>query len=184
MAVIVIWSTANGDAWIADNKDFGDKSNGDSTDAQLFYIRHDGVNPITSVGIYIAHFSGDYIGRSTASQDYNELLTWGDAEEADNYGGVEFNFNATATPIAFPSADWPTFSSKDTTYGFVARTGTGDDPSGAVVIPTSTGATASGTIQAGDTPNVRFQCRGTIPQSVLTTGMRMWEIRLKYTATS
>lgn len=180
---IIIWSLTNGGSAIESEHDCGQKSNGQTTDVVEFFVRHDGSNPITAAGIYIQPFTGTYAGRSTAAQDFAELLTWGGAGSTNSFGGVQFNFNATA-PSPYPAADWPTVSNKVPTNGSAVYSGVGDGAGAAITLPTVSGCTSAGVIPNGSSPNVRFQCRVQIPADLTTTGIRMFEIRLKYTATS
>jgi hypothetical protein len=180
MSVIVVWSTSNGGTAISDTQSHGSISNGTTTLSQEFFIRHDGANPITSAGLYIKPFSGSYTGRSTATQDYNELLSWGDSTSA-GFGGVQFNLNATGS---YPDGNWPTSTSKTPSNGSNVYTGVGDSAATCITLTTTTGCSSAGVIPAGSTPDVRFKMRVRTPTNLTTTGLRLFEVALSYTATS
>jgi len=188
--VSIIWSTSNGGDAIAAIVDHGNSSNGDTTSAQELFIRHDGDNSITNTKLYIRAVSGTYSGTLTAVADLAEILSWGDQSTEAAFGGLQCNFLATSS---YATSGWPTYSSKDQTdeegddiiyRGFVHRTGVGDNETNAVDIPTTAGATAAGEIQAGSTPNVRFQMRMQIPAAEGTVGIRQWDSVLTYSYTS
>lgn len=174
MAVGLIWSFTNGGDAIVDIVDHGNASNGANTASQVIYIRHDGVNPITNTGLYIRQYSGSYTGAATAVDDYQELLSWGDATVAADFGGFEVSFNGST---------WPSVSSKSPSNAFVARTGTGDNETNAVTLPTATGADVAGEIQASET-DVNFTCRIVVPTNEDTVGLRQFDQVLRYTFTS
>lgn len=179
--VNLTWSTSNGGTAISGNLDHGNASNGVATTAQEVFIRHDGTNSITSCGIYIREFSGTYSGGASAALDLAELLGWGDNSTESTYGGFEINMNATGS---YPAAAWPVYNSKSPSQGHVFRTGTGDSQANAITISTATGATASGEIQSGSSPNVRFQCRISVPSAEDTIGIRQFDTVLVYVYTS
>lgn len=182
MSVSIIWSLTNGGDPLTSIVDHGNSSNGQVTTAKTIYIRHDGSNDITDAGLYIRQFSGTYQGAATAAADIAEILSWGDQIIESDFGGFQINFDAVG---GFPSASWPTYSTKSPTNGNVHRNGVGDSESNAIEIPgTVTGATADGTIQAGTAPNVRFQVRVAVPASENVIGIRQWDQVLKYTFTS
>lgn len=184
MAVSIIFSSTNGGSSEGQPLSHGTTliQGGDSV-AQTIYLRHDGTNAITSCGLYMQAFAGTYTGDFTAAVDKAELLAWGDASGASTYGGIKMNLNATGS---FPDASWPTLANKDTVdgYGFTIRTGVGDSATSPISILTSTGATSTGTIQAGTAPNVRFQMKLSIPSAEDTSGTRLFGILLTYNYTS
>lgn len=181
MSVNIIWSLTNGGTSISSALDFGNASNGANTGAQDIYLRHDGDNEITAVGLYIRQFSGSYSGSFTSANDIAELLGWGDSSSSDDFGGVQFNLDATGS---FGSGSWPTVSSKSPTNGFVARTGVGDSESNAVTLTTNTGCSSAGVIPSSSSPNVRFRSRIQVPTNEDTLGIRQFEIVAKYNYTS
>jgi hypothetical protein len=185
MSLVITWSETNGGDPISDVLSHGGQAvgNGDQTIEKTIYIRHNGVNPITSCSLYVNEYSSTYTGTFTPSDDKAELISWGDAGSSGSWGGLMLNMNATG---GFPVASWPTFADKTTTdgYGFNVRTGVGDSNGTGVTIPTVTGATSSGTIQAGSSPNVRFQMRFKIPQNLMTPGIRLFDTVLKFSFTS
>lgn len=185
MAVTITWSSANGGTSIAE-VDEGSVGNGSNTTGQEIFIRHNGANIITNCALYIFALSSGYDGDSTAASDLSELLGWGNQTTLADFGGVEFNLNATGT---YPSAQWPIYSSKAPTsggniVGNVCRTGVGDSASNGIPLVTQCGCTANGTIQTGSAPNVRFKMRIAVPQSEDTVGERVVNLALTYDYTS
>jgi hypothetical protein len=182
MSISITFSSSNGGSALTDPVSYGNTSNGNTTGTQVIYVSHNGLNPITSCGLYI-DIASSYAGSFTAIGDKTEIINWGDASSAGSFGGFEINTNATGS---FPGSSWPTYANKTSTdgYGFTVRTGVGDSSLNAITIPTVTGATSSGTIQTGSSPNVRFSTRMVIPTSVNTVGTRQFKLTLKYTYTS
>jgi hypothetical protein len=181
MTVSVIWSLTNGAAAIGSTVDHGMYSSSSYTTPLELFIRHNGTNSITDAGLYIREFSGTYSGGFTASSDLAELIEWGDSVAELSFGGFHNNFLATTS---YPNSGWPTYDDKEPTGGFVHYTGVGDSAGNAVLLPTSTGATAEGEIQAGSSPNVRFKVRIQVPSTETTLGIRQWDQVLTYTYTS
>lgn len=182
MSVVVTFSASNGSSAIGSPVSYGNTSNGATTSSQVIYIRHNGANPITGCGLYV-EVASPYAGDFTAIADKTEVIGWGDGASAPAFGGYEINMNATGT---FPGASWPTFAHKTTVdgYGFTVRTGVGDSSSNAITIPTVTGASSSGTIQIGASPNVRLSTRVVVPANEDTLGARQFRLILKYVYTS
>ena len=52
-------------------------SQGSNTGQQDIFLRHDGVNPITDVKIYVDEYSGVYGGANSAATDLTALLAYG-----------------------------------------------------------------------------------------------------------
>lgn len=184
MPVVVIFSSSNGGSSITEPLSYGNISNGSNSSNQTIYVRHTGVNPITAAAFYVeAVDAGSYGGDFTSAADKAELLSWGNASAANDFGGVQFNQNALG---GFPGASWPTFANKTTIdgYGHTVRTGIGDSSTNPLTVLTTTGATANGTIQAGASPNVRFQARIVVPTSEATLGVRQFNFALTFTSTT
>jgi hypothetical protein len=186
MAVTITWSLTNGGSTISSTVDHGNFSNGGQTTAQEIYVRHDGVNPITSCGFFIQAASDSYEGGFTASQDLDEVISWGNGTVAATFGGFQFNLNATGI---YPSASWPTVTVKapiaaGNTVGNVCRTGVGDSATNNIGVVTQMGCTSNGTIQTGSAPGVRFQCRFSAPSNEDTVGIRHVKQSLTYVYTS
>lgn len=181
MAVNVIFSTTNGGTSLVETVSHGNASNGDTTTAQTLYLRHDGDNDITGVKMFIREFSGTYDGDATAAADFAELLAWGDDSTEDGFGGFMMNQRATT---AFPTAGWPTYSSKSPTGGSVHRTGVGDSELNGITLLSTTGADSDGTLQDGDAPNVRFQVKIQVPIDEDVAGFREWDQVVSFTYTS
>jgi hypothetical protein len=187
MAVSIIWSLSNGGEPIIDMLDHGNLSNGATCGATPLYIRHDGSNNIVYVGLYIRPYSGTYSGSFTAQQDLNEMITWGNSDEEDGFGGFFVNMNATG---GFPEASWPTHDNKLVDLGggiiggFAHCTGQGDSEGNAVELSTVSGAAVAGEIQPGSSPNVRIQVAIQVPVFEDTIGIRQWDQVLRYSYTS
>jgi hypothetical protein len=181
MSVNIVWSFSNGGAALSSAIDHGSSPNGDTTTAQLIYLRHDGSNEITAAKIYAQQFTGSYVGAATAAADISEVLSWGDASTESTFGGIHFNLNAIGS---FPTAAWPTYDDKTPTGGATCRTGVGDSGANGVTIPTTAGASSAGVIQTGTTPNVRFQARIQVPSTEDTVGIRQFDFALSYSFTS
>ncbi len=181
MTVAIIFSLTNGGSAMADPLDHGSAAAGADLSDQEIFIRHDGTNQITDVGFYAAEKSGSYGGGSSAAADLVELLAWGDGAVAADFGGFLINMDATGGYLL----DWPTFDDKSGTTYNVFRTGAGDSAANKIVLATAMGLTgAPGTIQIGDTPNVRFKTRISVPTSEGTVGVRQFNTKIRYTYTS
>jgi len=184
MGVTIVFSSTNGGTALSSPVNHGNLSGGSTTTEQLIHIRHTGTNPITATSIYMeAMTDAEYGGDFTASADKTELLSWGDASTSDGFGGVAVNMNATGS---FPDASWPTLANKTTVdgFGFAIRTGVGNSSTNPLTILSVTGATSNGTVQAGTTPNVRFQMRITAPVDSVVLGTRQFNTKLKFTSTT
>jgi hypothetical protein len=184
MAISLVFSSTNGGVGLGAPVDHGNIANGSSTSATTIYVRHNGINPITSVTLYCASVdTGEYTGDATAANDFAELLAWGNAAASGDFGGSQVNFNASAS---FPNSSWPTFANKSTVdgFGYTIRSGIGDSSGSGIAIPTATGATSLGTIQAGASPNVRFQMRVVVPQNEDTLGIRQFRTSFSFNYTS
>jgi len=181
MSVSIIWSLTNGGDAIGAVVDLGNSPNGANSGDQEIFVRHDAVNEITSVGLFMRAYSGPYGGGATAIADEAELISWGDDSTAAGFGGFQANLLATT---AYPSSAWPVYSSKSPTGGFVHRTGVGDSEGNAFTLPTTTGADIAGELQAGSSPNVRFKVRCQIPADEDTAGVRQWDHVLAFSFTS
>jgi hypothetical protein len=183
MVVDVTFSLTNGGAALTSDVSHGNCSNGQVLSAKEIFIRHSGSNPITGCGLYIRQYSDTYSGDASAALDIAEILGWGDVSTVSTFGGFQINMNATGS---YPAADWPTYLIKTTAngYGYVCKTGTADSEGNAVLLTTTTGASAVGQIAAGGSPNVRFQCRIQTPTAEDTLGVRQFDQVLVYTYTS
>lgn len=181
MSVEPIFSLVNGGVSITTEADYGSSANGSNTSATELFLRHDGSNEITNVKLYITRFTGAYSGSATAAADIAELLGWGNGATLSSFGGVQFNMNAAGN---YPSSSWPIYSSKSPTGGAVARTGVGDSAANGITLSSLTGATSDGVLQAGSSPNVKFQVRVVVPSDEDTTGERQWNIAVSFDYTS
>jgi hypothetical protein len=184
MSISITFSFSNGGLGIADPVDHGDIANGSTTTPQTIYISHNGINPITSAGLYCSSVnSSEYAGSATALTDLEELIAWGNALTSNDFGGVQFNLNATGS---FPGSSWPTFTNKTTvdSRGYTVRSGVGDSSSNTILIPSSAGASSLGTIPVGSSPNVRFQSRIVAPVNEDQLGIRQFKLSLNYNFTS
>src|SRR5687768_12375397 len=130
MSVEIIWSSTNGGSTLTSEVDHGDvKDEGVATTPIEIFVRHNGLNEITNTKLYIAPKSDSYDGVNTATQDYNDLIRWGDDDK-----GVQINLNATG---GYPSADWQSI-----------KTGSGDTKDNGIPLAVATGASSTGTIPA------------------------------------
>lgn len=184
MAISLTFSSTNGGIGFSAPVDHGNVANGSITVPVTIYVRHNGVNQITGVTLYCDVVdSASYAGDATAANDKAELIAWGDAGASGDFGGAQVNWNASGS---FPGSSWPTFANKTTVdgFGYTVRTGIGDSSSNGIIIPTASGATSSGTIQAGATPNVRFQMRTVVPLNENTLGIRQFRTSFSFNYTS
>lgn len=180
MSVSIIWSATNGGAALSSPVDHGSGGNGDTLATSTIYLRHDGDNPITDCGFYLAELTGTYSGGASKSADLAEVLGWGDGTTATTFGGLLLNMNATGG-----WATWPSYSSKSGSNYNTFRTNVGDSQINKITLATEMGLTGSaGVVQAGDSPNVRFRLRVQIPTAEDTVGIRQFDQRLRYTYTS
>jgi hypothetical protein len=180
MSVSIIWSLTNGGSAISNYVDHGDLSNGSSSSGQEIFVRHDGTAKITDVAFYIREYSGTYNGDATSSNDFTEIIAWGDAATAAAFGGVMINWDATGGY----AAAWPTYNDKEPGSSNVHRTGVGDSLDYAITLPTSTGAATAGEIISSAAPNVRFKMRIDVPTDEDTVGVRLFDQVCTYTYTS
>lgn len=184
MSISLTFSNSNGGIGLSSPLDHGNIANGSTTVPQVIYIRHNGVNPITGATLFCSNVdTGEYAGSATPIVDKSELISWGDAVNSGDFGGVQFNFNAAGS---FSNTSWPAFATKTTAdnLGYTIRTGIGDSSSNGIAIPAATGATSLGTIQAGASPNVRFKARIVVPANENTLGIRQFKMSLTFNFTS
>lgn len=172
MSVNIIWSETSGGTAIA-SKDLSNINNGAESSELSIYLRHTGTNPITSVGLYIAAFSGTYSGAATAANDLAELLVWGNNSSSSSFGGVLVSFNGST---------WPTYNSKSPTDAFVHRTGVGDNETNAVTLSATATGGSAGIIAAS--ASATFKMKVAVPSDEATTGVRQFEHVLAYSYTS
>ena len=183
--VSIIWSLTNGGPALDEPIDHGDNATVNTLGPTTLYIRHTGASPITGCQFYLAEYSGTYSGDASATDDYNELVAWGDAAGAGTFGGFEINQNAVGD---FPAASWPTLANKTTTdlLGQVIKTGFGELLANAIPLKKES-YSAGGVdeeIPIGIAPNVRVQTRVVVPTDEAVPGVRQFETILKFTFTS
>ncbi len=180
--VNLVWSLTNGGTSIT-STNHGSADNGAATTVQTLYLRHDGVNQITSAALYVKPYTGSYTGAASAAADFAEIVAWGDGATATSFGGFLINQDATGS---FPSGVWPVWNSKSPTYGSVIRTGVGNSSANAnaITLSSRTGCTSDGVVQVGSSPNVRFQCKVVVPVDEDTVGARQLDMALLYSYTS
>lgn len=190
MAVNITWSLSEGGAAIT-SLDHGSDSNGTvlasgglGAAGVEIWISHDGSNPITNAGFYIAQKSGTYTGGFTASKDLAEQLAWGDGNTANAFGGFQINMDK----VGSYATAWPTHTNKfqgtpKLTTAFY--TGVGDSIANKVLLHTSMGAdvTSAGVLAAAGTA-CAFKCRIAIPADEDTIGIRQFDQKLRYTYSS
>jgi len=154
-------------------EDVGTLSPGSQSSVTDTYISHDGTVKIESCAIYILPYSaGVYLGADTAQDDYDLLLSWGDATyPATSGGGLYINMNHSG---GFPTADWQVF-----------RTGFGDSLGASIDLPAtaiSTGTAVAGEIAASGEAHLRW--RLDVPASYTGTGIGYIDTLMYYSATS
>lgn len=190
----IVWSLENGGSSLDEPLDHGNNAGSNITTAQTIYVRHNGENKITNCGIYLRAFSGStgdgetYSGdAATPTDDYNELVQWGDYTDPGFFGGFQVNMDAAG---GFPSYNWPDETNKVAAsgLGFVVSSGVADTEANAFEIKkemsgTTIGVT-DGEIPPGSAPNYRMQTRIQIPASGVDAGIRMFEHVLKFTFTT
>lgn len=184
--VLVTYSSTNGGSAISSDIDGGSVGNGEVTTADTVYVRHDGDNSITSCKFYIAAINERYLGAATADGDLSEVLGWGDGATAAAFGGFFLNLDASG---GFPAGSWPSLANKSVTSGLktvgaACRTGVGDSASNGISLITNMGCSSDETIQTGTSPNVRFQCKASVPSAEDTVGLRHIKLVLSYSYTS
>lgn len=186
MAVNITWSLTEEGTSVT-SLDHGSGSNGDlvangggAASGLEIYVRHDGTNNITDAGFYIAPKTGTYGGGFNATDDYAELLAWGDGDN-DDYGGFEVNMNSSGV---YPDSDWPVSGTKQPTYGSAFYTGVGDTVDNKVLLAITMGVSvpSEGVLTSG--LDARFKCRVRIPPNEDTVGVREFDQKLRYTYTS
>tara|TARA_Y100000310_G_scaffold250742_1_gene257072 strand:- start:4025 stop:4564 length:540 start_codon:yes stop_codon:yes gene_type:complete len=176
----IVWSTTNGGAAISALVDHGGVSNGSSTTAQEFHLRHTYTNPITNAALYARLVTGTYSGAQSAADDIAEILSWGDQSDIDDFGGLMVNMDATGSY----AAAWPDYTDPQPPYSHVVKTGQGDSELNAMPLLVQTGASAEGQIPNGGSPNVRFKIKFDIPNNEGVLGIRQVEQVLAYDYTS
>lgn len=183
MAVSIIWRPSNTGSPIT-NVDHGAGGNGDILAEQEVYIEHDGVNDITQCKFWISEKSGGYTGSFSASIDLAEMVSWGDGATSAAFGGFQISMD--------DGVSWPTYTDKGATGGgdadyFVARTGYGDSAANGVELSSSmnsTPAMTGNTIPDSCTIWPHFKSRIQIPTDESETGVRQFDLKLRYTYTS
>lgn len=184
MAVNIYWAGDDAGTPLEQTYDHGDVANGANSAAQTIYLYHNASDDLNNCGLYLAQKSGIYTGDSSAAEDYQELLDWGDGVTATSFGGLCVNMDAAGT-----WADgWPVWNDKNPTYGFVCRTNIADTIDNAIDLSSRTGASSDGVLQANP-PNgygigVAFQVRVTAPSEENVPGVRQFDLCLYYTQSS
>ncbi len=189
MPVSITFSTTENGSQVAESLggggtgvDHGTDTNGTILAQRELWIRHDGTNPITNVGFYIAEYSGAYGGGASAALDIAEILAYGDGATANAFGGFEINMNGgDSNP-----GDWPTFSAKQPTNGSAFFSGVGDTAINKIALVTTMGAavTGIGVLAGASATDAQFFSRIGIPTDEDTVGIRQLDQRLRYTFTS
>lgn len=187
MSVQIVWSLTNGGSSLDEPIDHGDNTSGNTLSPKTIFIRHTGANPITSCSFFVRPYTGTYSGDGTATDDFNEIIAWGDDADAADFGGFQINQNAVG---GFPGGSWPTLADKTTvdTLGETFRSGVAHGISEAQAVPLQkemyNAGGVDGEIPTGAAPNARFQARIVIPSSEAVPGVRLFEQVLKFTYTS
>jgi hypothetical protein len=180
MSVVINWSYTNGGTPLAADVDYGNGAAGTILGPQTIYISQNGSFSLTNCGFYLANKSV-YSGSQSPTDDYNELIEWGNAGTSNSWGGVHLNMNAAN---GFLSNSWPTFANQQPSGGASISTGVGDSFSTTIPLLSAMGLPGTGIIPTGTRPNISFQTRILVPNSVSILGTRQFNLCLKYTYTS
>ena len=180
MTVAIIWSTTDSGSAISDPLDHGSDAAGATLVEQEIFLRHDGINPITDAGFYVAEKSGVYSGAASAALDLAELLAWGFGITVTAFGGILLNMDATGGYTGL----WSTFSVKSGSTYNVFRTSVGDSAANKIILSMGMGLIEDGVVPAGSSPNVRFKMRIQLPTDEGVSGTRQVDQRLRYAYTS
>lgn len=169
--------------------DIGTVANDAVSSTQEIYLRHNGVNKITSCAYYIQPFSGIYGGNYDAATDYAKMLALGDA--VGNYGlmfdedwnsSPQFtSFYKVKTGFGDSFANRRNFPSTMQLY-FNTGTLAKSDPTTPVVGevgPNDNGATAQA---VGNRSLLRFRIG--LPANEVDGGIRQFDTVVAYTYTS
>lgn len=170
--------------------DLGTVANDAVSATQELYLRHSGVNKITSCAYYVQPFSGVYGGNYDASTDYSKILSLGDTTPG-NYG-LMFDEDWNASPqfssfFKIKTGFGDSFANRrnfPTTMQLYFNTGTSakSDPTSPVVGevgPNNDGATA---IAIGNRSLLRFRLG--LPSTEVDGGIRQYDTVVAYTYTS
>ncbi len=192
--VQIIWSLENGGPSMDEPLDHGTNATQSTLDPQTIFIRHTGDNEITGAAIYMREFIGStpdgatYTGdASIPTDDFNEIVGWGDETDVSFFGGFQANMDAAGD---FPLTNWPDESNKISVsgLGFVVSSGIADIEANAFELKKEMSGTTLGVVDgevpAGPAPNYRMRMRIQVPASGVTAGTRQFEHILKFTFTS
>jgi hypothetical protein len=170
--------------------DFGTVANDSVSATQELFLRHNGVNKITSCAYYIQPFSGVYGGAYDPSSDFAKILALGDVTPGNH--GLLFDEDWNASPqfssfykIKTGSGDsFGTRRNFATSMQLYFNSGTSakSDPSAPVVGevgPNDNGAIAQA---IGNRSLLRF--RLSLPANEIDGGIRQFDTVIAYTYTS
>lgn len=185
MAVSITWSlTANGAS--ITSVDHGSAELGQNTSEATLFLRHNGSRKISNCALFIAPKTSGYTGDFNANTDHAEIISWGDANVAGDFGGVQINMDAEGG-FSGGSTWGMSESQKTSTDGlkFTIRTGVGDSLANAVTLSekTSVSVPTNGEIPPGVT-TASFKTRVKIPSNESVGGFREYSLFLKYSYTS
>lgn len=160
MPVSLTFSATTGGSAISTPYDFGDVANGAQSSALSLYIRHDGANPITSCGFFIAAYGGSgYDGNAGVNADYDEIIGWGDDDE-----GLQIGQDGAA----------PSYVS--------CKTNSGDTSDNAIALTTDSGVNEAPDMNAGSEAYIK--ARVSVPAAEATAGVRYAQLHMKFSYTS
>ena len=162
----IIFSLEEGGEAIVENFDLGEGGfNGDWPDETELWIRHDGNQPITNVRLYVAPFSGNYIGQANPQDDYDELIDGGDEFEAE--GGSSGDVPGYLQIATNDDLDnWQTVTSEDS------------PPAGSELVY----AINLGAIESGESIRIGLRIRFFL-ETDPAIGVRQLDLRCTYTFT-
>jgi len=147
---------------------------GDTLGPLSYYISHSGLDKIEGCGFYLLPYAtGVYLGTKTPQDDLDEILEWGDENNAGTSpdGGLFIDMNAVG---GFPGGDEILF-----------RTGVGDSIVNAIPLSADaiiTGAAFEGEIAASGEAQISLYIE--IPTGEGNAGTRYVTLAMTYLATS
>lgn len=185
MAVNITWSLAPNGVAITDSN-YASAESGSNTFEVTFYIRHNGAQKISGCALFIGPKTSGYAGDFNANSDYNEVIGWGDASAADDFGGLQINMDNEGGFSG--GTTWGmSETQKTSTDGlkFTVRTGVGNDINNAVILSEKISAqvTTNGEIPTGIVSSA-IRARVKVPANESVGGFREFSLYLKYSYTS
>jgi hypothetical protein len=173
MATSIRWAnTSLGDPLLLPS-DFSDIAPGSDSGIVDYYISHTSTSPIYNCKFYLVPYTfGPYLGATSAQDDYDLVIGWGDdSHPATSGGGLYIN---TDYSNGFPTDSWKVF-----------RSGYGDTLGNAITLPAEAiniGSPVIGQIPAAGEAHIRF--RWDVPAAYASTGLIYVAVQMYYSETS